>query len=194
MIDTKYKKTIVSNEGEISYLTPKGHWPSIFLGVSTELNKENKTMLRMHFAHEVPNSNGVRFRSGRNFQPNLVEGSGLHWFTKVWLGEEKLKWFISTGADWNSLIGERGIGEIRHIQGTQAKPFVNLESMRPVGGAQDGVIVNVPRFTQAVTPTASTRTVTQAIPAAVPVERTITASASTCPYCGAEVNRFGASR
>lgn len=191
MIHNTYKEQIVGCEGEISYLTPEGHWSSTVLELSQKQSKQNAPGLRLTIGCEVPDSNGVRFRAGRNFQPNLVAGSNLHWFLKIWLGEERLRQFIDSGANWTSLVGERGIAEIRHIQGDQAKPFVNIESMRPLEAAQDSVTVNVPRLVKATTTTISTATVSSRVPAAVSGPGTMTATASTCPYCGTELNRFG---
>ena len=47
---TKYAETAVGCEGEISYMTPKGHWPSSLLSVEEVLNKEQKPMLRLTIA------------------------------------------------------------------------------------------------------------------------------------------------
>lgn len=191
MQHNKYEEQIVGYEGEISYLTPEGHWPSTVLELSEKQSKQNTPGLRLTIGCEVPDSNGVRFRAGRNFQPNLVAGSNLHWFLKIWLGEEKLRQFIDSGANWTSLVGERGIAEIKHIQGDQAKPFVNIESMRLLEAAQGSVTVNVPKLVKVTTTATTTATVTKSVPAAVRVAETMTATASTCPYCGTELSRFG---
>ena len=186
--------TAIDGDEQFSYMAPEGFYPASLNSHAKGPNKKKEIKLRLRYELDVPKCSGVRFMAGRSFNPNLSEGSDLHWFLKVWLGEEKLNQFLKSGADFDLLIGERGIAEILHVYEKQPKPFVNLESMRPVRFVQDSVTVNVPRLVKADMPTASTRTVTQAIPAAVPVAETNTATASTCPYCGAEVNRFGAVR
>lgn len=185
------QKQIVSDAGEISYLTPEGKHQSLFLGVSEIQNKQGKQMLRVNIECKVAENRGIRFRAGRNFQPNLVEGSGLYWFLKVWLGKERLKKLIEDGANWDTLIGERGIAEIKHVYTEQPVPFVNIASMRPVYAVQDSVTVNVPKLVKVTTTATSTATVTKNVPAVVRVAETMTAPASTCPYCGTELNRFG---
>lgn len=186
--------TTVIDGDEPSYMAPEGFYLATLHTHTKGPNKKKENKLRLRFELEVPKCSGVRFMAGRSFNPNLSEGSDLHWFLKVWLGEEKLNQFLKSGADFDQLIGERGIAEIKHIYDKQPKPFVNLESMRPVDAVRDSVTVNVPKVVKATITASSTATASKSVPAAVPIAVAMTATASTCPYCGAEVNKFGAVR
>ena len=193
VIHMSNKIQIVGND-EPSYMTPEGSYLARLDSQDTGPDKNNEVKTRLRFELEVPDSNGIRFMAGRSCNPILAEGSDLHWFIKTWLGEEEFQRWLEAGADFNSLIGRFGIVEIKHVYGKHPKPFVKIASIRPVDAVEDGVTVNVPKLSKAARPTASTRTATQAIPVTVPVAGTMTATASTCPYCGAEVNKFGAVR
>ena len=177
-----------------SYMSPEGCFFSRFHSHDTGPDKNGEIKLRLRYELDVPGSNGLPFMAGRTINPLLVEGSDLYWFLKPWIGEERLTELMVSGANFDTLIGTTGWATIEHIDNNQPKPYVYLESVVAERPESDSITVNVPKLVKAVMLTASTRTVTQAIPAAVPVERTITASASTCPYCGAEVNKFGSVR
>lgn len=186
--------TTVIDGDESSYMAPEGFYLATLHTHTKGPNKKKEVKLRLRFELEVPKGGGVRFMAGRSFNPNLSEGSDLNWFLKVWLGEAKLNQFLESGADFDKLIGGRGLAEIKHIYDKQPKPFVNLESIRPVEDAQDSVTVNVPRLVKATIAGSNTATVTKSVPTVGYGPGTMTSTASTCPYCGAEVNRFGAVR
>ena len=120
-----------------------------------------------------------------------MEGSNLHWFLKIWLGEERLGRFIEDCADWDTLIGERGIAEIDHVYTPgRPVPFVNIVSMRPVKPANDAT-VNVPK---PLITTTDTRTTSQHSANMPTNAGTLTTNASICKYCGSEIGRISKAR
>lgn len=193
VIHMSNKIKVVGND-EPSYMAPEGSYLARLDSQDTGPDKNNEVKTRLRFELEVPDSNGIRFMAGRSCNPILAEGSDLHWFIKTWLGEEQFQRWMEAGADFNSLIGRCGIVEIKHVYGKHPKPFVKIASIRPVGSVQDSVTVNVPKLVKAIIGKSNTSTCTKNLIPAVAAPGTMTATASACPYCGAEVNRFGAVR
>lgn len=184
----------IQSISDASYMAPEGCFFSRFHSHDTGPDKNGEIKLRLRFELEVPNSNGIPFMAGRFINPILVEGSELYWFLKPWLDEEGLSEFIESGADFDKLLGTTGWVRIEHRYTGRPKPFVFLESVTAERPESDSITVNVPKLIKPVIPTTSTKTVTQGNSAVVPVPATQTANASACPYCGAELNRFGPAR
>lgn len=172
-------------------MAPEGCFFSRFHSHDTGPDKDGEIKLRLRFALDVPNSNGIPFMGGRTINPVLDEGSDLYWLLKPWLGEAGLREFIESGADFDKLLGTTGWSTMRHRYTGQPKPYVYLESVVPEKPESDSITVNVPRVVKAGSNTATS---TRNVASAVAAPGTKTATASTCPYCGAEVNRFGAVR
>ena len=182
-------KNNIATKREISFLPPEGNHRCTVID-TFKLEDEEKGLMDRILVHvEVPDNQEIEFRAGRNFQSRLAEGSGLHWFLKIWLGEQKLKRLMDSGGDLRQLIGQRGIVQIEHRYTDRPLPFANIASIRPLNADSDSVTVNLPLPKPLIT-TTDTRTTNQSGATTLADHGTLTANASICTYCGSEIGRF----
>lgn len=180
---TEYRQMQIE---ETSFMIPEGRWRARLIDVSTRQkgeDEEAKTLVRLLFAVEVPGSTGIKFLAARNFHPNLQWGSALHAFLYGWLGEN-LRLIEEDDGDLRALVGREGEVLIRHWHSGQDKPFVNIESIRPLGSVPvppQPMAMRMPRVTLSAPSTTSNSNRSPAM--VIPAQPTVTSS--TCPCCGA---------
>jgi len=118
------------------YDLPEGRYRATLANVRVKPkpspNRSDQQQIRLLFAVHIPSISNKNPMAGRTFNLDLKRGSDLRTFVESWLGAD---WFNSnTTVDFEQLVGFSADITLNHLHhdGYQ-RPFVNIESIHPVG-------------------------------------------------------------